>query len=532
MVAWLLMFHCGPAIAESQAAPAPAGASRVNLAEAVLATLRRDPNIRIQEEQIKFSQGALQREEGAFDYALDTAISQGLTRSPRSESERLSFLGQTNILHNASDLSNHRAAVTKLFRSGTSVSAGVELNRLHHNLEASVVNRANVNLIVTVPLLKRFGASSTAAAERSARVVAEAAFLEMRFVAGQRVLNTAAAYWECLAAERHLEVFRDSAKRSKELLEGVVQLVNAGEIPRAELRQTEADVAQKIADLKAGEQRFTQARQNFGLALGLADEELDKIPLPLQSWPAVQTNQVPRFTGQAMIEQSLIRRPDYLAARKTGLAAEILEKGARRDLRPQLDLTLEAGYSGLSEGAGLERFYASVDPRPIRGPNALATLRLLVPFENRAAKGLLAQREALTKQASLREQNLARAIGSAIRVVLSDLDQSAQEAVRAREAAALYRQTVENEREKLRIGTSTIVNVITLADRLDLAEIRMTDALMRYATALARIRYETGLLPTAKGQDAVVSMDDLTTLPTQSDLESGEPGASPQTLKP
>lgn len=515
---------------ELGAAPGPAPGTpfsfHMGLAEAVRTTLRRDPSIQIQEQQVKFSQGAVQQEEGAFDYNLDTAFSQGLVNGPRTELERLSLAGKTNFLYSTTELSDQRASVTRQFRSGPRVSTGIELNRLRDNLGSETVNRANVNFILTVPLLKHFGAASTAAGERAARVNKEGAVLEMRFVAGQRILNTATAYWECLGAEANLETIRASEARSRALLERVNQLVAVGEVPRAELRQTEADLAQKTADLKAGEQRFVQARQRFGLALGLAGPELATVPLPQADWPLVETNSVLNFTGQPMIERSLNRRADYQAALKGEESAAILERGARRDLKPQLDLTLEVGYAGLSEGGSLERFYNSIDPRPVHGPNAMASLRLLIPFENRSAKGLLAQREALSKQAALRQQDLARMIGSAIRVAFSDLEMSGQEVLRSGEAGELYRQTVENEREKLRIGTSTIIDVITLADRLDSAQIRATDAMIKYATALARIRYETGLLPAASEGAAVISVDDLTKLPRQLDFDSTGPAPS------
>lgn len=502
---------------------ATTNAPRIGLRAAVETTLKRDPNIKIQEEQIKFSEGTVLREAGLFDFTLDAAASYGVIRTPRTELERLSIAGRTNEVDTVSDVSNQRAAVTKQFRGGPSVSTGVEFNRFHDNLSGEAINRGNVNFVLNVPLLKGLGTAATGAGEKAARVLGEAAALEYGFVAGQRVLNTAVAYWECLGAEANLQTFTSSAARSSNLLERVKQLVSAGEIPAAELRQTEADVAQKTAEMKAAQQRFFAARQNFGLALGLAGKELDEVPLPEARWPLVETNQVaPNFTGQPVVERSLNRRADYQAAKKNQEAAEILEKAARLNLKPQLDLTMELGYAGLAEGSSYSQFYSSIDPRPVNGPNAIGTLRFIYPIGNKSARGLLAQREALRQQTVLREENLARGIGSAIMVAFSDLEQSSQEVLRAREAVALYQTTVSNEREKLRIGNSTIVDVITIADRLDFAETRATDALVRYAVALAKIRYETGLLIARNDREATVSMDDFMTLPSQSALETLE----------
>lgn len=494
-------------------------APRVGLAEAIKTTLLRDPSIQIQEEQVKVTQGQVMREAGLFDFTLDTEISKGVIRTPRTLFERLSIAGKTNETEVVADVTNQRLAITRQFRSGPSVSAGAELTRVANNIDPGAINRANVNFVLNIPLLKHFGNASTGAGEQAAKVLEEASVLELGFVTGQRLLNLAGAYWNCLGAEANLQILSASASRASNLLGRVRQLVAGQEIPAAELRQTEADLAQKIAELRAGEQRFVQARQNFGLALGLSGSALNETPLPQPDWPTLETNQL-HFSGQQVVDRSLIRRGDYQAARKSEQAAGVLEKAARLDLRPQLDLTAEAGYSGLSEGSQFRRFYSAIDPRPADGPNAVGTLRFVYPFGNRSAKGLLVQREALRKQAALREADLARNIGSAIMVAFSDLEQSSQEVLRAREAVALYRQTVDNEREKLRIGTSTIVDVITIADRLDFAEIRANDALVRYATALARIRFETGLLPMAMNRNASVSPDDFRTAPRQADLEA------------
>ena len=106
-------------------------------------------------------------------------------------------------------------------------------------------------------------------------------------------------------------------------------------------------------------------------------------------------------------------------------------------------------------------------------------------------------RWARAQQSAIRAQDLARNIGSGVILAFSDLERSTQQLLMAIQAANLYRQAVENEREKLRIGTSTIINVITLGDRLSASLLSEIGGKARYANALVRLRFETGLLAPA-----------------------------------
>ena len=99
--------------------------------------------------------------------------------------------------------------------------------------------------------------------------------------------------------------------------------------------------------------------------------------------------------------------------------------------------------------------------------------------------------------------------------------QAREELIKARRGATLFGQAVTNEREKLRIGTSTILDVINTADRLSAAETRATDALIRYAVALDRVRFETGLLlPAGTATRAGYSIEDFLSMPEESQLQS------------
>ncbi|MEK7684848.1 MAG: TolC family protein [Verrucomicrobiota bacterium] len=520
----LALSACLAGLAAEEPKPAqPARSQRLGLLEAVRLTLAQDPNIQLQERQIDIAKGALQSARGQFDLTLDTALSRGLTGTPRTELERINSVGRAHLTETVRDVTDYRLGLSKQFRSGLTVSPGIEITRSADNLdEQPALNRANISFVVNVPLLKGLGREATGAAERAARVGHEAAALDLQHVIATRVLNVASAYWNCLGAEKQAAILKASENRAAELVDRVRELVKAGEFPAAELKQVQADQAEKTAARIAGEQRFWQAQQNLALALGLPADKLMTPPVPEETFPRPPAEALPwRFQGQPVLERSLNRRADYQSALKAQQAAEILLAAARNNVKPQLDLNLEVGYAGLDEGSQFRRFFSSLETRNYAGPNALATLRLNFPLANNAARGLLLQRDAAHQQSLIRSQDLARNISSGILVALNELEQTIEELKKAHEAAGYYREAVENEREKLRIGTSTVIDVITTADRLSNALVNEISAQSRYATSLARVRFETGLLvPPATDRSFSLSLEDFITIPQVDLIES------------
>ena len=283
----LALSACLAGLAAEEPKPAqPARSQRLGLLEAVRLTLAQDPNIQLQERQIDIAKGALQSARGQFDLTLDTALSRGLTGTPRTELERINSVGRAHLTETVRDVTDYRLGLSKQFRSGLTVSPGIEITRSADNLdEQPALNRANISFVVNVPLLKGLGREATGAAERAARVGHEAAALDLQHVIATRVLNVASAYWNCLGAEKQAAILKASENRAAELVDRVRELVKAGEFPAAELKQVQADQAEKTAARIAGEQRFWQAQQNLALALGLPADKLMTPPVPEETFP-------------------------------------------------------------------------------------------------------------------------------------------------------------------------------------------------------------------------------------------------------
>jgi outer membrane protein TolC len=501
---------------------APQQEIRWTLLEAVRETLAQDPTIQIQEQQIQVAKGAVQIAAGQFDLTFDTALSAGLTRTPRSVLDMAQLPEFSNNVPVAvEDVFTYRAGLTKQFRSGITVGPAVQLDRFSDNLlQTGAVNRASVSFVVKVPLLRGAGVAAVDAQEQAAQLSYEAAQLDYQQVVAARILNVVSAYWNGRSAQEQLEVARGSRDRAQRLATFVEEWVRIKELTESDLLQAKADLDQKTAEFAAAEQSFWQARQDLAQAVGFPLGKMSNPPIPVSPFPLPPTNGVTPKATPSMLAKSLERRADYLSVLKSQRAAQLLEVAARKNARPQLDLTLQAGYSGLDEGDRFAHYYLSLDPRPVTGPNLMGTLSLSWPFANRSARGLVTQRQAEEHQSQLRGQALARTIHSGVLVALHELDHGREEVQKTEAAVLHYDEAVKQEKVRLGSGAVSILDVITLTDRADGVKLSAAAAHARFAIALARARYETGLLlqPGAT-PDTPLSLTNLTSL---TDLDSAQ----------
>jgi outer membrane protein TolC len=499
--------------------------SGLTLLEAVRETLGHDPNIQLQEQQVQVQEGLVKSAAGQFDLSFNTALSQGVNRVPRTATD-INVNGFADDLVAVQDITVFRTGVTNQFRTGISVDTGVELDRFADNLWQTVpANRANVSFVLRIPLLRGAGRAATDAVERAARVNHEASVFDLQHAIAARILNTVSAYWNCRSAAEQLQVLTNSQGQADSLVEAVGGLVRIGELASSELMQAEGDAAQKTAAVNAGEQALWQSRQDLAQAIGWALGKMNQPPVPAFPFPNLDTNTAGlRLDESKLIVRSLERRADYQSAQKAQEAARILEVAARKNTRPQLDFSLQAGYSGLSESHSVGAFFWSLNPLPVTGPNVFGTLSLEWPFANRTAQGLLLQRTAEGHQTELRSQALARAIQAGILVALRDLENSRAAWEKSQAAVQAYDRAVVQEKQKLRLRTVTILDVITLNDRFVSAQLNEVAARARYWTALARCRYETGwLVRPGATPEGPLTMEDLVSLPPWEREEAGQP---------
>jgi outer membrane protein TolC len=132
-----------------------------------------------------------------------------------------------------------------------------------------------------------------------------------------------------------------------------------------------------------------------------------------------------------------------------------------------------------------------------------------LPWNNNSAIGAQRTTAAQFNVASIRLRDLQASIGTNIPVALASLERASVQGAAAIEAVQRYEASVRNERLRRRLGTATVIDVITVEDRLTSA--LLTDVALRqnFASAIAQFRFELGQLVQRDGEEYRVALDAL-----------------------
>jgi len=497
---FFLLWISGGLIAAAEERP-PSGLA---LMDAVRMTLERDPNVGIEVAQVDAARGALQFASGQFDPVVASALSQVSSKVPRS----LSSSQETRTLQGT-------FGVTQQFRTGLILEPQFQLDRSQDLTAGSgPLNAGTLTFQLRQPLLRGRGRAAVQAAELSAEREVAASRLDLRQAVAQRVVVVSSQYWQVRAAEHNLAVLRASESSSRELLENTRKLIAADQVPAADLVQLEASLASAESARIGGERDLFTQRQSLGREIGLDPGEIAALPLPSDPFPDVRPSSVPPLAeSRAFIDLALRRRADLEAARQRQAEADLRRRAAENALRPQLDLILAPGYSGLSDGAGAGSFFSPLF-RNVPGASTALSLALSWPTLNRRALGSLLQVDAARRQSALAVDLLAKEIGADVPAALDSVGRDALRLEKAREAVRLFERTFANEEKKLRAGTSTLLDLITQRDRLTAARQTEVAAELNLALSLLDLRFRTGTLLGNRGPLGEVELARLTTLPS------------------
>ncbi len=484
-----------PAVAgmlNGQASGEPSG---ITLQEAIDAALEHGTELQLGEAQVRIGEGGLLAARAPFDTRLTTALS--TERINGTSPGASAGVGATSVVSTTIASS---VAVPKRFRSGVVITPRVNIERADvADIRGALTSRASVELDATVPLLRDRGGGAVTAGARVARRVLDANILDARHSAASGVLAVVVAYWNDLAADERLEVYRSSELRASQLVDDTRRLVEADERPAADLDQLMANLALKRAVRLTGEQASVEAREQLALAMGAQEDAADALPRPTTSFPELRPEDESRDgrrespIGFASSPGALGDRADLAAMRARRDAALVQLQAARNGLLPRLDLSLGLGYQGITSDRGFGGAFSSLY-RNVRGLDTSVRLSYELPFASLAARGEARRSAAAYDQARIREAQLTRQITSGVRVARAALRHGRDALLASRSAVALSREAVENEKRKFQLGMSTLFDVILAEDALTNARLGEITGRLAYAVAIARLRYETGVI--------------------------------------
>ncbi len=488
-----LVLVCGVRTLGQSSSPSP---PPLDLIEALQSTLTNQPALHIGEQQVLATRAIRRQASGPFDTVIGTRLSQNRINNPLTmfQQEQAGLLGiiTNNQVDNVTTLD---IGATKEYRNGMTISPNLLATRATDNIyDIGGVNLTTVSFQVTVPLLRGRGRDVVAATETAAGIEVEASLLDLNQTISALLANTAVSYWNAVGAAKNLEVAKGSEARGKIYVENVKTLIAAGRVPEAESHQVNANLATRSAARIAAEQGLLAAREQLALAMGMSTDQMATVGMPVEDFPTDDAQVLDALNShplEAFYNSALERRADYLAAKKREAEQKKLVTPARNALLPQLNLNLSTGYSSLDEGTGIVNFFSSPGKAP-RGPDLGLGVTYQFPPSNNAANGALMLAQANLRQAELRTLQTSQGIMASVVTAVGGVRNAALQLQRAREAEVASQAALDGEREKYRLGVGQLVDVLTMEDRLTVAEQNKVAAELAYALALTQLRFATG----------------------------------------
>jgi outer membrane protein TolC len=485
--------------------------SEISLMDALSSTLRNHPLLRIQEQQVQFTRAALLRAESQFDRVLQGDLGQSHVYLP--------FNGLQHSVYDAfsstQNLTALNATATQQFRNGITAGPTFDVGRVTDSIITPYgLSQSHVGFQVNVPLLRGRGRGVVLAQETAAEIEVDASVLDLNQSISDLLAGTVSAYWNAVAAKRLAGVYEDAESRGQIYVQTVRSLIDADKLPRAEISQVLANLASKAAQRISAQQQFLQARQALALAMGLPADQMDASPGPRDALPRTTDHPIAleARAQSKLIEQALRRRADLLAARRRSDEAGVLSNASINQLKPQLDIRFGTGYSGLREGTRIDQYLVSPFTG-VRGVDITGGIHYQLPLGNRAAQAVVMQTSAVARQAYYKVQETSRNIVSGVITALDALRKSLDQLEKSQESVTYARITLESERTKLRMGVGSLVDVLTVEERLNAVQVSEVQADLNVALSLTRLRQATGTIVEPRATVQSIDKDVFLTTP-------------------
>jgi outer membrane protein TolC len=411
-----------------------------------------------------------------FDLKLDTFV--------RSLSDHRRLTGDRLISSTSMNRLGTGVGVEKTLRFGPIVRSTLAVESSAAG-EISGPSPADLSadVDVTVPFSRDRGATFSAAVEEAARRQYEGSRSTVQHTIASVAFEAASTYWSYLRAHRRLAAFQSSERRASQLVSETQVLIQADERPASDIHLIRANLAAKQTQRVLAEQMTVEAQHSVGLAMGLTLPEIVALPRPGTPFPEpVEPSPAddPGFVSRA-VDHALAHRQDLDAIRNQTYASARLRDAAVRQLRPRVDFNVSFSYSG-DEVAVAQRS---------RRLGTAVELRY-EPYATSDQRAQTLRTESTYLRDTTMMDDLARHITSQVAVAVSGWRAAESHLARARDTVRLAELGLESEKKNFQLGLSALFDAIQAEDALTNALLSEVDAQFGFATALVKVRFETG----------------------------------------
>ncbi len=494
---------------------------QVYLLDVIQGTLHNQSSILVQREKIRENKGNINISKGPFDWKLGA---QGGWTKDINSNYKYPYSGYHGTVTPTFGLS-----LRKAFSFGPSVEGSVTLKQQEYLKSAfdhyqnfgsnawydyKTQNYGRVDFKVNVPILPLIGEKNYAAETVALKLQYKAGLYDLQTKVSEAVYKTVVAYWEYVFAYKRLEILKDACDRSEKILEHTRALAKAGEVPYIEIENARGNLADKINSYYNAEQSLIESRSTLAQAVGIPLGDLDSKIYPGNLFPDIRKDRLDKLLNitELYYETALKNRMELRSMNELIAAADAYVLSARNNVLPDLNVQFGVGYDGSKRGDSIDDFFNS-GKKNQPGMDVTAKILFEYPLGNYEARGRLTKTESQLRQLKIQKVQLRNTIKTSVLSSLHNLLNSLKELEKTEDSVKIYMNAFDGERDKFKAGETTLLNIIDIQNRLDNVLINRMSVLKKTATAIVRIRYETGTLIQFSNADGTVNMQELVTVP-------------------
>jgi outer membrane protein len=295
-------------------------------------------------------------------------------------------------------------------------------------------------------------------------------------------------YWDCVLAQRQIEIFENSLVLAQQQYDEVEEFVRVGKLAPTELAAAEAEVALRREDLINARSALETTRLTLARLLNPPKGVTGHEEIQLQTLPTAQPPEVDHV--EVHVELAMRMRPDLNQARLLVQRDEMELVSTRNGLLPRLDLFMTFGKTGYADSFG-----DSVHRVGGHNYDVLVGLSGEYPPINRDARARN-QRAVLSRDQALAAlDNLSQLAEVDVRGAYIELTRAAEQVRATAATRRLQEEKLRVETEKLRVGKSTSLLVAATQRDLLSSQIAEVQAVVTHLKAAVELfRLEGSLL--------------------------------------
>ncbi|HEX9758539.1 MAG TPA: TolC family protein [Nitrospiria bacterium] len=351
---------------------------------------------------------------------------------------------------------------------------------------------ARVGLSLTQSLLQGFGPAVNLVSIRQADLETLASLYELRGFTETLLGNTEIAYWNYLLANQEIEIFEQSLAVARQQRDEVELHIEVGTLPAVEAAAARAEVSRRGQDLIDArslleENRLRLLRHISSDLTGPVDLRINPI-----SQPGTDPEPVTDLADRLQLAERF--RPDLREAVVRLNQNRLVTIVTRNGLLPRLELFMTLGKTGFAD-----TFSDSFRELDGNTYDVAAGIRFSQFIRNRAAEGRDLAARASRRQAAEAVANLRQLVQLDVKLAINELERARQQISASRATRILQEETLNAEKERFNVGSSTALLVAQAQRDLLASQIAEAEAIISYRIALVRLFLAEGSLLERRG---------------------------------